>query len=145
MSTETDAYAYLRIKGSGSVDLISKQMGVAQDKGWSEGDPMSRNRGGYKFSCWQFLSGAEKGLSLDRHLRSLWKRIEPYKQELIHLDPEFSRELVCVAWFPNKDTDFTISAGHFKTAAYYRLNPDFDFYFLDDFGQEDLGQGYFSW
>jgi hypothetical protein len=145
MPVETDAHAYLRIIGSGSVDLISKQMRLEPDAGWREGDPRSRGRGNYTFSNWELLSGEKKGLSLDAHLRSLWKRIEPYKEGLIHLGPEFTRRLVCVAWFPNKDTEFKISAGHFGTVGYYRLDLDFDFYFLDDFGHEDAGKGYASW
>ncbi len=145
MPIETDSYAYLNITGSGSVDLISAQLGLEPDSGWSEGDPRSRNRGLYTFSSWKFLSGEERGLPLDRHLRSLWKRIEPYKERLIHLGPEFSRQLTCVAWFPTKDSEITISAGHFSTAAYYRLDLNFDFYFEDDFGHEDLGKGYASW
>ncbi len=145
MPVETDAHAYLRITGSGSVDLISKQMGLEPDAGWSEGDPRALGRGNYTFSNWKFLSGEKRGLSLDTHLRSLWKRIEPYKERLVHLGPEFTRSLVCVAWFPSRDAEFKISAGHFSTAAYYRLDIDFDFYFLDDFGDEDAGKGYASW
>jgi hypothetical protein len=145
MQVEKDAYAYLRITGSGSVNLISNQMGLKPDAGWSEGDPRSRDRGPYKFSNWELHSGEEKGLSLDTHLRSLWKRIEPYKERLIPLGPEFSRYLVCVAWFPSRDAEFKIAAGHFSTAAYYRLNADFDPYFMDDFGDEDAGKGYASW
>ena len=60
MPVETDAYAYLRIIGSGSVDLISKQMRLEPDAGWSEGDPRSRGRGNYTFSNWELLSGEKK-------------------------------------------------------------------------------------
>jgi hypothetical protein len=45
MAVEIDSYAYLQINGSGSIDLISKQMGFEPDAGWSEGDPRSRGRG----------------------------------------------------------------------------------------------------
>ena len=120
-------------------------MGFEPDAGWSEGDPRSRGRGNYTFSSWKLLSGEEKGLSLDTHLRSLWKRVEPYEECLIHLGPEFSRHLNSVARFPSKDAEFKISAGHFSTAAYYRLNADFDFCFIDDFGHEDIGKCYASW
>lgn len=145
MTIETDAYAYLRITGSGSVDLITQQMGLEPDDGWSEGDPMRRGHGNYKFSNWKLDSGEKKGRPLDSHIRALWKRIAPYEKRLIQLGPEYSRHLVCTAWFPSKDSEFTIAAGHFGTIAYYRLEIDFDFYFLDSFGDGNNGNDYASW
>lgn len=145
MPVETEAYAYLRVSGTGSVDLISEQMGLKPEDGWSEGDSRPRGLGPYKTSCWKFHSGEKKGLPLDAHLRSLWKRIEPYKERLISLGPEFSRHLVCVAWFPTRDAELKIAAGHFSTSDYYQLDLDFDFYFEDGFGNEDAGKGYASW
>lgn len=145
MPIEKHARAYLRIRGSGSVDRIRQQMGVGPDAGWSEGDPRRRGRGTYQFSNWELHSGEMKGLPLDTHLRSLWRRLEPYKDRLIQLGPEYPRYLVCTAWFPTRDADVNIAAGHFSTAAYYRLETDFDFYFEDDFGDEDAGKGYATW
>jgi hypothetical protein len=145
MTVETDAYAYLRITGSGSIDLITQQMGIEPDDGWSEGDPRPRGRGNYTFANWALHSGETKGLPLDTHIRSLWKRIKSYEERLVQLGPDFSRYLVCVAWFPDRDSEFNIAAGHFSTAAYYELITDFDFYFLDDFGDKKAGKGYASW
>jgi hypothetical protein len=144
MPVETESYAYLRVTGSGTVDLISKQMGLKPDDGWSEGDLSPRRRGTYTFANWKLQSGEKKGLSIDTHLRSLWKRIEPYGERLISLGPEFSRYLVCTAWFPTRDTQFIIAAGHFSTAAYYRLELDFDFYFMDESGDENFRRGHAS-
>jgi hypothetical protein len=145
MKLETDARAYLRITGSGPVDLITRHMGLEPDDGWSEGDSRRRGGGNYTFSSWSLHSGERKGLPLDAHLRALWRRIEPYGERLVHLGPEFARYLVCVAWFPSRDTALEIAAGHFSTAAYYRLILDFDFYFTDNFGDPKVGRGYGSW
>ncbi len=146
MTVEEDAYAYLRITGLGSVDLISQQMGREPDDGWSEGDPRRLAKGYfYKFSKWQLNSGVSKGFPLDTHLRSLWRRLEPHRERLIRLDPEFSRRLVCVAWFKERDSYFSIAAGHFKTASYFQLELDFDFYFRDDFGHPDSENPYYVW
>ncbi len=145
MDIEIDSYAYLHISGSGPVDLITQQMGIEPDEGWIEGDPRRRGHGNYTGTSWALHSGAKKGLTLDTHIRALWRRIEPYGKRLIQLEPEYSRYLVCTAWFPNKDSEFKIAAGHFSTAAYYRLEIDFDFYFLDNFGDENTGKGYASW
>lgn len=145
MTIETDAYAYLRITGSGFVDLITQQIGLEPEDRWSEGDPIRRGHGIYPCSNWALHSGEKKGLPLDTHIRALWRRIEPYGERLIQLGPEYSRYLVCTTWFPNKDSGFTITAGHFGTIAYYRLEIDFDFYFLDNFGDENIGKGYASW
>jgi hypothetical protein len=145
MTAETDAYAYLRITGPDSVDLITRQMGIEPDEGWSEGDPRRRGHGNYTGTSWALHSGAKKGLPLDTHIRALWRRVEPYGERLIQLGPEYSRYLVCTAGFPSKDSEFKIAAGHFSTAAYYRLEIDFDFYFLDNFGDGNMGNDYASW
>jgi len=145
MPIETEARAYLRITGSGLIEEITGQLGLEPDDGWSEGDPKRRGSGIYGFSSWVLHSGERTGSPLDTQFRSLWKRIEPHKDRLRALGPEFSRFLVCTAWFPTRDTQLNIAAGHFATAAYYRLEPDFDFYFDDDFGHEDAGKGYATW
>ena len=145
MTVEIDAYAYLRITGSDSVDLITKEIGLKPDDGWSEGEPRRRGHGNYTCTSWALHSGEKKGRPLDSHIRALWRRIEPHGDRLIQLGPEYSRYLVCTAWFPTRDSQFTIAAGHFSTIAYYRLEIDFDFYFRDDFGDRNTGKGYASW
>ena len=145
MPIEMDARAYLRITGSGSVDRISELLGIGPDAGWSAGEVKRRGRGTYPFSNWEFHSGEMKGQLLDTHLRSLWRRVEPYREKLIQLGPEYSRYLICTARFPTRDAEFTVAAGHFSTAAYYRLETDFDFYFEDGFGDEAAGKSYAAW
>ncbi len=52
-----------------------------------------------------------------------------------------SRQLTCVASFPTMGSEITGAAGHFNTAAYYRLGLNLE----DDFGHKDLGKGYVFW
>ena len=99
----------------------------------------------YGFSMWSLGSGLEKGIPLDAHLTSLWRLIEDIKEQIITIPVEMKLTLQCVAHFAGQKEAFAISAGHFATAAYYRLDWDFDFYFDDNFGCEVDGQPYWKW
>ncbi len=58
-----------------------------------------------------------------------------------------SSRISCVAHFKSHRDNISIAAGHFSTAAYYRIDLDFDFYFYFDykFGNENEGKLYWSW
>jgi hypothetical protein len=125
-------------------------LGVEPDrKSWSVGE--SRKRPELKpnqFSRWSLSSGLDErtgGISVESHLRALWLRLVAFREQIISTPPEFEKWLVAVAHFDKYDEPLMLSGGHFATASYYGLRLDFDFYFDDDFGHDDLGRSYWDW
>ncbi|MEL6643793.1 MAG: DUF4279 domain-containing protein [Pseudomonadota bacterium] len=146
MSVERDSYAYFTITSSQSLEKIEAQMGFAGDGlCWSNGDLRPSNRGTYDFSRWSLLSGVERGDPIDEHLRALWRRLSGLRELIIQLPEEMNPSVSCVGHFASHFDKVQISSGHFATAAYYRANLDFDYYFDDDFGHEKEGTPYWSW
>ncbi len=144
-------FAYLSITSKLPLQAITDHLGRAPDrKNFSIGEP--RKRPGlkpYSFSRWSMASGldeADESISVEEHLRSLWGRMQSIREQVFSAPPEFERWLVAVGYFDRFEEPLSVSGGHFATAAYYRLNLDFDFYFGDDFGHDDYGGGaYWDW
>jgi hypothetical protein len=144
---ESDCYAYLMVTSERPLSEIEAHIGIAgEDRSWSKGeDRKPPGRGQYSFSLWTLQSGVEKGLPIDVHLQSIWKKIVPYRTQLCGLPSSMKGFIQCVGTFSTRRDQFAVSAGHFSTAAYYRLSFDCDFYFDDDFGNDEEGQRYWEW
>lgn len=90
-------------------------------------------------------SGLEVGLPLDNHLKALWNKMKLIRPAIQNLPNEMSGMIQCVGQFKSHRDPFTLSSGHYATAAAYGLTTDFDFYFDDDFGHEEIGKSYWDW
>ena len=144
---EFNCYAYLQVTSELPLGEIAAHMGIAGEAcSWSKGEhrkPPSRGR--YPISLWSLQSGVEKGLPLDVHLQSIWKKVAAYRTQICELPSSMIGLIQCVGSFRTRRDQFIVSAGHFSTAAYYRLSFDFDFYFDDDFGNDEEGHRYWEW
>ena len=145
IAAETDCWAYLKIISKRPLAAIESHIGRKADgRSWSVGD--ARRRPGqrpYDFSFWSWESGAVRGEPLDTHLRCLWRRLEPFRQALIDLPEDMKAYAQCVGKFATHQNPVSIASGHFATAASYRLVWDFDFYFGDEFGHDEMP--YWKW
>jgi len=139
MSNERDSYAYFTIVSSSSLAELDALMGFSCDgKCWSKGDPRtSRDQSLHTFSRWSLLSGVERGRPIDEHLRALWCRMADCRESIIDLPEEVYRSVSCVGVFNSHLDTVEIASGHFRTAAYYNLNLDCDFYYDDDLDKPD--------
>jgi hypothetical protein len=144
-STEYGSWAYLKLISQAPLEAICAHVGSSGDgRSWSIGDS-SRTGVPHRHSLWTLDSGLEKGVPLDAHIRALWKRIAAIRPEICSLPDEMTRVIQCVGHFKDHNDACKLSSGHFATAAFYRLDWDFDFYFDDDFGSEDEGKPYWEW
>ena len=132
MSVEYQSYAYFTVVSSQPLSAIEDRIGIAGDgKCWSIGDLRPSQKGTYDFSRWSMNSGVGRGRPIDEHLESLWRRLSPYRDQIVGLPPEMYRAVPCVAWFASAKDTFQISSGHFVTVAEFGARFDFDFYFDD--------------
>lgn len=70
----------------------------------------------------------------------------PIRELIVSRPKHWDGCLQLVAWYETKDDQLQFSAGHLTTAAYYRLDTDFDFYYGDNFGIGDPEtQPYWKW
>ena len=146
MPAERNSYAYFKVKSALPLRQIESHLGGLGDgRCWSIGDKRANNKSRYQFSEWSLLSGIERGRPVDEHLQSLWRRMSKYREKIIQLPLDMERSVACVGHFDTHRDKFQVSCGHFKTAAYYRVKLDWDFYFCDDFGSEEEGRPYWSW
>ena len=147
MQNEYKSWAYLSVTSERPLSEIEGHLGFAgEESSWSKGeDRKSPSQGQYPFSRWCLQSGVEEGLPIDVHLKSIWKKIVPYRTQICGLPSSMHGLIQCVGTFKTRRDQFAVSAGHFSTAAYYQLSFDFDFYFDDEFGDEKEGQRYWEW
>jgi len=144
-SLEYGGWAYLNLKSSLPLSTICEHIGRSgEGRSWCK-DDLNRRGQPYGFSSWKLESGLEKGEPLDAHVRALWNRVEDIRLSVIKLPDDVTRVLQCVGYFKHHSDAFALSSGHFATAAYYRLDWDFDFYFNDGFGNEDESKPYWEW
>ena len=147
MPKEYDSYAYFTITSSLPLTAIEAYMGRSGDGScWTNGENRRPpKRGAYSFSRWSLLSGVDHGRPIDEHLQALWRRLTEYKERIVELPEEMTASVPCVGYFKSHLDKVEFASGHFATAAYYGLTFDCDFYFDDEFGNEDLGEPYWSW
>lgn len=119
-------------------------MAGAEDS-FSVGDIRRHGAGPMPFSSWKLHSGDPATAPLDTHLTSLWRRLEPIRQRILALPKHMTGSVQFVATFETRNEPVILSGGHFATAGYYALNIDFDFYFLDGFGDPALDFPYWKW
>ncbi len=146
-SSEYGCYAYFKVTSKQPLAQIAEHFGVeGEDRSWSIGDIRERVPSTqYDFSNWKMSSGLKVGMPLDSHLKALWTKMEVIRSAVCEIPDEMFGLIQCVGHFKGNREPFTLSAGHFSTAAYYRLQIDFDFYFDNNFGHEDLGKPYWDW
>ncbi|MEP3180557.1 MAG: DUF4279 domain-containing protein [Lentilitoribacter sp.] len=144
-SSEYKSWAYLKLTSTQPLATICEHLGSSGDgRPWDVGYPI-RNGRKSNHSSWELHSGLGKGEPLDAHLRALWKRMEKIRPAICNLPKDVTRLLQCVGYVKGHSDVCALSTGHFATAAYYQLDFDFDFYFDDDFGDEDMGKPYWKW
>lgn len=134
--------ACLLIRSDLPLTAIEAHMGVAGElRSWSRGDariaPRGQRRGVYGFSLWRLNSGVEEGQPIEDHLQSLWRRMAPLRDRILALPDTMCATIDGTAAFASHRDRFTLSAGHYKTAACFGLPLDFDFVFDDDFGLDE--------
>lgn len=146
-SSEFNSLAYYTVTTQRPLsEIVAHFDADGEHSSWSIGDPRPRNNLlGYKFSRWSLASGLERSAVLDDHLRALWRRMNGFRQKIQGLPDDMDGWVKCVSYFKSHKDKVELAAGHFSTAAYYRVNVDFDFYFDDDFGDEDTGTPYWDW
>ena len=139
-------YAYLSVTSERPLSEIEAHIGLGgEDRSWSKGeDRKSPSRGQYPCSRWRLQSGVAEGLPIDVHIKAIWKKISPYRVQICGLPSSMHGLIQCVGTFKSRRDKFTVAAGHFSTAAYYKVSFDFDFYFDDEFGDEREGQRYWQ-
>lgn len=146
MSAERDSYAYFKITSDLPLSSIERYLGIVSDGlCWSKGDRRPSNYSIYNFSRWTMQSGIERGQPIDKHLKALWRRLSPLRDQIIHLPAEMNRQICCVGCFDTHLDDLQISAGHFAAAHSFGVTIDFDFYFENDFGDETKAMPHWLW
>ena len=142
-----DFRAYFTITSQLPLKDITKHIGVdPDDRSWSNGDlRLPSQHSIYAFSRWSLSSGIQIGAPLDEHLKSLWSRMAPFRKQICNRPADMNAHIACTGTFQTKSETILLSAGHFSTAAYYKIVIDFDFYFEDSFDNDEVGKPYWKW
>lgn len=127
---EHDCWVYLKVRSDEPLQSLSAYFGQeGMDRSWSKGEQRQLGRGVYPFSMWTIQSGLPRGSTIEDHLVALWRRVENVRERLLDRPATYEATLQFVSYYPKREDEFCISAGHLTTAAYYQLNVDFDFYY----------------
>lgn len=128
-------YAYFRVSGSGSHEIISKQLGWKPSEAWSEGD-IGRNGKIYQGMCWRLDSGLDDKQTLQQHLESLFLTLRLKESIVRELSLDYDVSIQCVGYSAVSGHGVFLSRDLIRQAATLGCSIDFAYYCLDFHGND---------
>lgn len=135
---ETDReYAYFRAVGVFSPDEITQCLGIEPIECWEVGDKHERRGRTFKRrnSSWQIESGLLDTSPLNAHLDALLRKLEPLRNELLHIGTFAKLQTVCVGHY-YQNFCWELDRAYVTRAASLGLGYWFDTYDYGDLHEE---------
>lgn len=129
-------YAYFKVTGSGSCDVVEQALGLECTNSWSEGDIRPQNGRPYKFMSWKLESGLDDTHDLREHIECLFEILIPLEPKLVELSENYELTLQCVGYFHPTGHGIHFTKSTAQKIASLCLSVDADFYYIDDHGHD---------